>query len=225
MLQRPSIKLPTRRLSQLTKTPTKHNNNNNDNNENDNLLNLSTMNNIDILSPKHPLSTSSTIVDDRNISNCDNRMQVDTLDIDIDNDDDDEDGDDDNGENTDFVESTIKNTDNIQVMVRIRPRLSDIEQNGRVCVESNESNTVRIECKPKPKTFTFDHVGSMNSTQESIFQSVGKPITNACLSGYNGTIFAYGQTGSGKTFTLLGYVYIHNKYIYYIIHITPNANN
>jgi kinesin family protein 15 len=44
----------------------------------------------------------------------------------------------------------------------------------------------------------------------------GKPITETCLSGYNGTIFAYGnipsffsiypsgQTGSGKTFTILG---------------------
>lgn len=33
---------------------------------------------------------------------------------------------------------------------------------------------------------------------------IGKPLSNACLHGYNGTIFAYGQTGSGKTHTILG---------------------
>ena len=84
-------------------------------------------------------------------------------------------------------------------MVRIRPLLTDIETRGRVCVDLNESNNmITIDCKPKPKSFTFDHVGSMKSTQESIFQSVGKPISNACLSGYNGTIFAYGQTDPAK---------------------------
>lgn len=29
-------------------------------------------------------------------------------------------------------------------------------------------------------------------------------MTNACLEGFNGTIFCYGQTGSGKTFTTFG---------------------
>ncbi|CAN0469640.1 unnamed protein product, partial [Hapterophycus canaliculatus] len=33
---------------------------------------------------------------------------------------------------------------------------------------------------------------------------IGRPVTNACLEGYNGTIFCYGQTGSGKTFTTFG---------------------
>jgi len=31
-------------------------------------------------------------------------------------------------------------------------------------------------------------------------------MVDACLTGYNGTIFAYGQTGSGKTFTMQGLV-------------------
>lgn len=37
-----------------------------------------------------------------------------------------------------------------------------------------------------------------------MFLQIGKPLLEACLEGYNGTIFAYGQTGSGKTFTLDG---------------------
>ena len=33
---------------------------------------------------------------------------------------------------------------------------------------------------------------------------IGLPVTNACLEGFNGTIFCYGQTGSGKTYTTFG---------------------
>eukprot|EP00485_Elphidium_margaritaceum_P020241 CAMPEP_0202726768 /NCGR_PEP_ID=MMETSP1385-20130828/184781_1 /ASSEMBLY_ACC=CAM_ASM_000861 /TAXON_ID=933848 /ORGANISM="Elphidium margaritaceum" /LENGTH=1774 /DNA_ID=CAMNT_0049392995 /DNA_START=32 /DNA_END=5356 /DNA_ORIENTATION=- len=95
--------------------------------------------------------------------------------------------------------------ENIQCMVRVRPILSGMEQTGRQCVDVNEAlNSINIDCKPRPKAFTFDYVSSPTSTQESIFQRVGKPISNACLAGYNGTIFAYGQTGSGKTYTILG---------------------
>ncbi|RLN49529.1 hypothetical protein BBJ28_00016731 [Nothophytophthora sp. Chile5] len=54
------------------------------------------------------------------------------------------------------------------------------------------------------KTFTFDRVFGEESSQTDVFEVVGAPITQACLEGYNGTIFAYGQTGSGKTFTMQG---------------------
>ena len=114
--------------------------------------------------------------------------------------------------NSDFVQSNIKlkNTENIQCMVRVRPLLSEIENRGRIVVAGDSrTNMISIDCKPNPKTFTFDHVGGLDSTQESVFQTVGKPISNACLAGYNGTIFAYGQTGSGKTFTLLGITPLH----------------
>ncbi|KAL4173342.1 hypothetical protein KRP22_008495 [Phytophthora ramorum] len=54
------------------------------------------------------------------------------------------------------------------------------------------------------RTFTFDRVFGEGATQNDVFDVVGAPITQACLEGYNGTIFAYGQTGSGKTFTMQG---------------------
>lgn len=42
------------------------------------------------------------------------------------------------------------------------------------------------------ETFSFDHVAGEESTQEEIFNVIGKPIVDQCLMGYNGSIFAYG---------------------------------
>ncbi|CAK4972899.1 unnamed protein product [Aphanomyces euteiches] len=61
-----------------------------------------------------------------------------------------------------------------------------------------------VALKKEPRNFFFDCVFGEKSTQEHVFDRVGRPITTACLEGYNGTIFAYGQTGSGKTYTMLG---------------------
>ena len=47
------------------------------------------------------------------------------------------------------------------------------------------------------KTFTFDYVFGPNSKQVDIYNLVARPIVDAVLEGYNGTIFAYGQTGTG----------------------------
>ncbi|XP_020927405.1 kinesin-like protein KIF15 isoform X1 [Sus scrofa] len=97
--------------------------------------------------------------------------------------------------------------DAIKVFVRIRPLtegsgLADGEQN--LCLSVLSSTTLRLHSNPEPKTFTFDHVADMDTTQESMFSTVAKGIVESCMGGYNGTIFAYGQTGSGKTFTMMG---------------------
>uniref|UniRef100_A0A8C1UJP6 Kinesin family member 15 n=1 Tax=Cyprinus carpio TaxID=7962 RepID=A0A8C1UJP6_CYPCA len=73
-----------------------------------------------------------------------------------------------------------------------------------LCLTVSTPHTVRLHCKPEPRTFTYDHVADMNTSQEEVFSSVAKNIVESCMNGYNGTIFAYGQTGSGKTFTMLG---------------------
>ena len=54
------------------------------------------------------------------------------------------------------------------------------------------------------KKFVYDQVSGRDGTQEGIFESVGKPMCESVLQGYNATIFAYGQTGAGKTFTMMG---------------------
>ncbi|XP_059735804.1 kinesin-like protein KIF15 isoform X2 [Bos taurus] len=97
--------------------------------------------------------------------------------------------------------------DAIKVFVRIRPPIegsgsADGEQN--LCLSVLSSTTLRLHSNPEPKTFVFDHVANMDTTQESMFSTVAKGIVESCMSGYNGTIFAYGQTGSGKTFTMMG---------------------
>jgi hypothetical protein len=47
------------------------------------------------------------------------------------------------------------------------------------------------------KTFSFDRVFGMYSTQDQIFDSMVRPIIDETLAGFNCTIFAYGQTGTG----------------------------
>ena len=54
------------------------------------------------------------------------------------------------------------------------------------------------------KQFTYDNVFDQESRQSDIFEQVGKPVVDAAIKGYNGSVFAYGQTGSGKTYTMLG---------------------
>ena len=67
----------------------------------------------------------------------------------------------------------------------------------------DDRTTVVLNAKPLPKLFTFDYAVPENASQDEIFQSIGKPITNAVLEGYNSTVLAYGQTGSGKSHTMV----------------------
>ena len=50
----------------------------------------------------------------------------------------------------------------------------------------------------------FDSLFGPDSTQERVFEALGRPMVAAALSGVNATILAYGQTGSGKTHTMQG---------------------
>lgn len=54
------------------------------------------------------------------------------------------------------------------------------------------------------KNYHLDGVFSAYTTQEEIYEQIGKPIIKEVLAGYSCTVFAYGQTGSGKTYTITG---------------------
>ncbi|KAG3007917.1 hypothetical protein PC119_g14399 [Phytophthora cactorum] len=95
----------------------------------------------------------------------------------------------------------------IQVVVRVRPPfnaegkvvVTEGEEEGTsLCVQatSQGSNSTVTEC-------TFDRVFMGGATQEDVFAAV-EPSVQACLEGYNATVFTYGQTGTGKTHTLFG---------------------
>lgn len=49
-----------------------------------------------------------------------------------------------------------------------------------------------------------DYVFGTNSSNNDVFDNVVRPIVNATVNGFNGTVFAYGQTSSGKTYTMMG---------------------
>ncbi len=52
--------------------------------------------------------------------------------------------------------------------------------------------------------FGFHHIFDQKTTQQEVFDRLGRKIAVSVMDGFNGTIFAYGQTGSGKTFTITG---------------------
>uniref|UniRef100_A0A3B3VHY5 Kinesin family member 15 n=1 Tax=Poecilia latipinna TaxID=48699 RepID=A0A3B3VHY5_9TELE len=97
-------------------------------------------------------------------------------------------------------------SDSIKVFVRVRPLTQGTglttDGDQSLCLNVSSPNTIRLLSKPEPRTFTYDHVADMQTSQDSVFNSVAKNIVESCMNGYNGTIFA-GQTGSGKTFTML----------------------
>lgn len=53
-------------------------------------------------------------------------------------------------------------------------------------------------------SFTFDRVFGQESTQQQVFEEIGKELVQSVIDGFNGTVFVYGQTSSGKTFTMQG---------------------
>ncbi len=116
-----------------------------------------------------------------------------------------------------FDSSNSNNEDNINVLIRIRPR------------ENNSSSTLLNIFVNKiitsNKSYQSDYIADENSTQNDIFENCAKKICDYCLEGYNGTILAYGQTGSGKTYTLFGPKFFLNNMNNYEEIINTNENN
>ena len=97
----------------------------------------------------------------------------------------------------------------VKVAVRVRPMNKREEaENSEICVEVDSStNQISVTSKKvDTKTFQFDYVYPMTSTQREVYDQVAFPIVESIFQGYNGTVFAYGQTGCGKTFTMMGVV-------------------
>lgn len=76
--------------------------------------------------------------------------------------------------------------DNIFVLVRIRPQNErEVREGNDVCVRVDDArqNAIILETKPESKVFTFDWVASRGTTQEEIFDGVGKKLVDTCLEG------------------------------------------
>ncbi len=50
----------------------------------------------------------------------------------------------------------------------------------------------------KSQTFTFDSIYDASCTQRGIYDDSVRPIVDAVIDGYNGTVFAYGQVRSAS---------------------------
>ena len=105
--------------------------------------------------------------------------------------------------------SQVNKQDNVKVVIRVRP-INEREKAGGpaskvdLCLSVERNEEIILDRGMHNKTFTFDYVATQDSEQHELFGRIAQPIADACLQGYNGTIFAYGQTGSGKTFTIQG---------------------
>ncbi|XP_020278586.1 centromere-associated protein E-like isoform X2 [Pseudomyrmex gracilis] len=96
----------------------------------------------------------------------------------------------------------------IQVAIKIRPLIQrEKEENLPMQWISQGKTIVATDAEIKKRGdggFQFDHIFDMNSTNNDVFDTIVKPIVDAAVNGFNGTVFAYGQTSSGKTYTMMG---------------------
>jgi len=97
-----------------------------------------------------------------------------------------------------------KHEESIKVCCRFRPQnASERQNNGRICVEVPDCGTM-VRVPHSDHTFVLDRVFSWEAGQKEVYDYAAKPIVDAVLKGFNGTVFAYGQTASGKTYTMEG---------------------
>ncbi|KAK5648918.1 hypothetical protein RI129_003810 [Pyrocoelia pectoralis] len=95
-----------------------------------------------------------------------------------------------------------KDTDSVQVAVRIRPLIdSEINRGCRDILEVLPA-LHQIRIKDSDRAFTFNHVCDSSMSQNTFYDVCVKHIIANLFKGYNVTILAYGQTGSGKTYSM-----------------------
>lgn len=97
----------------------------------------------------------------------------------------------------------------IMVGVRLRPLMAG---RGDVVGTTTDSATSEVivtqttsrpggKAQLTPHRIPFSVVFERESNA-SVFETLGRPLVQQSLRGYNGTLMAYGQTGSGKTYTI-----------------------
>ena len=108
----------------------------------------------------------------------------------------------------------------IRVVVRKRPaNHREFAQNDIDIITTEGKNTIIVkELKNKvdltkyieEHKFTFDRAYGDNSSNQTIYNEMLKPMIEAAFNKTKITCFAFGQTGSGKTYTMLGNNHIKN---------------
>jgi kinesin family protein 5 len=98
---------------------------------------------------------------------------------------------------------------NVRVLCRFRP-LNQEELKMREVInttisDDNKNLTLHSSYEAgEPLKFNFDYIFPSSTKQPLVYSVAARPIVEAVMQGFNGTVFAYGQTSSGKTFTMTG---------------------
>lgn len=108
---------------------------------------------------------------------------------------------------------------NLKVAVRVRPMNSrELNVVGATDVVKVHNQILTITTNPNANynlnmdhVFQYDHIfwscdenKPLYSSQENVFEAIGKPLLKSAFCGYNACLFAYGQTGSGKSYSMMG---------------------
>lgn len=101
----------------------------------------------------------------------------------------------------------MSKTSRPRVYVRVRPLSKKEVEKGKTVafnVEAQTDDTLVCEKDGETVRTRFDKAFGTQTTQQEMFNHIGKEVVDSLASGYNASVFAYGQTGSGKTFTMEG---------------------
>ena len=89
--------------------------------------------------------------------------------------------------------------ENINVFIRLKPTPPSLSDTNFTITTPNSLYNNKTK-----ETFTFDHIISQSTCNETIFTTLIQDTLSFLLNGINVSIFAYGQTSTGKTYTMKG---------------------
>ena len=90
----------------------------------------------------------------------------------------------------------------VRVAIRMKPAT---EADASTYVTKVPPGTMMLSKPGEEDMFSFNFSHAMTCVDNGqLHETVGKPIVESVLEGYNATLLAYGQTGSGKTYSILG---------------------
>uniref|UniRef100_A0AAX7SF64 Kinesin-like protein KIF14 n=1 Tax=Astatotilapia calliptera TaxID=8154 RepID=A0AAX7SF64_ASTCA len=104
----------------------------------------------------------------------------------------------------------------VTVAVRVRPfsaRLVEkAEKSSQVIFMNGQETVVQHPESKQSYSFTYDFsfcsVDASDSNfacQQTVYETLAKPLLLRAFEGFNTCLFAYGQTGSGKSYTMMGF--------------------
>ncbi|XP_062279792.1 kinesin-like protein KIF14 [Scomber scombrus] len=102
----------------------------------------------------------------------------------------------------------------VTVAVRVRPfnAREKAEKASQVIFMNGQETVVQHPDSKQSYSFTYDYsLCSVDesdpafASQQTVYETLAKPLLLRAFEGFNTCLFAYGQTGSGKSYTMMGF--------------------